>query len=298
MPSVLRVIFFVFVSSFAAVSLSQQHTVQPINPKLSKVIQQQAPFDHTRSEHKLECSYCHLRPNNDPNPVLPYHAACIDCHVSDFTSSTSRLCAVCHQMPLASKVLALSFPDQLTQLGLKGFSHRDHMDTQKMPKETAVPTCRSCHKFDPKELVAGFPSHPECYKCHTHEAGQKLGICETCHALNAEAFKYERGLGAPYNNYKFTHASHLNLKQAAIQYKCEKCHEIKEVLPGTIQADISKIKTILEGNFHTSDCWNCHDKKTGIAQETRAEKVQKEFSCCKCHVLKPPDFVLPCKPGS
>src|SRR5438552_3373069 len=45
----------------------------------SKVIEVVSPFDHSRKEHRTktqDCAACHLRPNNDPTPVWPGHAAC------------------------------------------------------------------------------------------------------------------------------------------------------------------------------------------------------------------------------
>jgi Cytochrome c7 and related cytochrome c len=239
--------------------------------KLSPVITKVSRFDHNRSEHKQDCSFCHVRVTNDVIPKFPYHTACIDCHVPDFTSTVSQMCAVCHEMPLAAKVKTVRFTPNLSEFGLKSFSHRDHMDPGKM-KTKEPPKCLSCHRFDAGELRANFPSHPECYSCHTHQARQKLGTCETCHSFSVVALKYTKGLGTPFTSYRFTHGSHL--KDRTIQYKCEKCHTI---VTSPIQAnvtDIGKIITIRENNGHTSACWQCHNKRT-------------ELKCNKCHVTSP-----------
>src|SRR2546425_8779537 len=70
----------------------------------SKVIEVVSPFDHSRKEHRTktqDCAACHLRPNNDPTPVWPGHAACQECHVKDLLSNLqSKMCVVCHKTPL------------------------------------------------------------------------------------------------------------------------------------------------------------------------------------------------------
>src|SRR5262252_2051734 len=57
-------------------------------------------FDHNRAEHKKQdCMLCHQRADNAAEPRLPGHAACIDCHVREYSAESSRLCEVCHKVP-------------------------------------------------------------------------------------------------------------------------------------------------------------------------------------------------------
>ncbi len=68
----------------------------------SKVIEIVSPFDHNRKEHKTktqDCAACHVRPTNDPKPVLPGHPACFECHARDFSNVESKMCVVCHKPP-------------------------------------------------------------------------------------------------------------------------------------------------------------------------------------------------------
>jgi hypothetical protein len=255
---------FLFVLSFLNVSTAQ--TVF----KQAKPIEKISAFDHSRKEHRLECQSCHVRKDNKAVPSVPYHAACIDCHVSDFTSKTSQLCGTCHKLPLDAKVKTYSFPASLKEFGVKSFSHRDHTNPVKLKPEK-TPQCNSCHAFDAKQIVAEFPSHPECYSCHVHQSKQKLGACNSCHGFAAESMKYQITLGDAYKLYNFTHGSHL--KQPTVGVRCDKCHQLQTAQTPQ-QVDITVISTA-RGQRHKSLCWQCHDRRT-------------ESLCRKCHVTGPP----------
>jgi len=238
--------------------------------KQAKPIQKISAFDHSRKEHKLDCKSCHVRNDNKAVPPVPYHTACIDCHVSDFTSKTSQLCGTCHQMPLQAKVKTYAFPATLKEFGLKSFSHRDHTNPEKLKPEK-TPECKSCHAFDARQVVAAFPRHPECYSCHVHQSKQKLSACNSCHAFPAESMKYRKTLGDAYTAYNFTHGSHF--KQPTVGLRCDKCHQL-QAGQNPMQADITVINTA-RGQRHKSLCWQCHDRRT-------------ESLCRKCHVAGPP----------
>jgi hypothetical protein len=250
------------ISLLAILSVSASDIVY----KQAKPVQKASPFDHTRKEHKLDCKACHVRADNKTIPRLPYHSACIDCHVSDFTSAASQLCATCHQMPLQEKVKTSAFPAAMQEFGLKSFSHSDHMNPQKLKPEK-TPQCKSCHPFDPKQVAAGFPGHPECYSCHIHQTKQKLAGCNTCHAFTGDSMKYQKISGDAYAKYHFTHASHL--RQPTVGNRCDKCHML-EPNAEPVQSDITVINTA-RGQRHKSQCWTCHDRQT-------------ESLCRKCHV--------------
>src|ERR1051325_4811599 len=167
-------------------------TTQPVSQSAcdvvdSKVIEKQSPFDHSRKEHQTktkDCAFCHQRKDNSPTPVFPSHPACFQCHQKDFTDRQSRMCEVCHTTPVDTKGTLIEFPKKQAELGLKGFSHRQHADPEKMKDQmdaarmaNGVPDCAVCHTFDEAKIVASFPHHPECYVCHSHQMNQKLGDC-------------------------------------------------------------------------------------------------------------------------
>jgi len=230
-------------------------------------------FDHNRAEHKKQdCTLCHQRADNDPQPKLPGHAACIDCHGREYTAESSRLCEVCHKVPLEATPKPISFPSKLTQFGLKSFSHADHLNQAKMPAGTAAPKCDSCHQFDAARLVARFPGHPECYNCHAHQAGEKLSGCEVCHTTQSVALKFTEGAASATTVYNFKHGAHF--KAASIGMNCDKCHRLLSVGSGVVQSDIQRMGTPL-GERHTSACWSCHVQA-------------REPVCTKCHVRGTP----------
>lgn len=81
-----------------------EHGISPdhwvVDAEVSKRL---APFDHNRQEHRQACALCHQRSDDNQALKFPGHPACIQCHATDFTTVTSSLCAVCHQMPLDAK---------------------------------------------------------------------------------------------------------------------------------------------------------------------------------------------------
>ncbi len=240
----------------------------------SKVIEVLSPFDHNRKEHKTktqDCSACHVRATNDPTPVFPGHSACFDCHVKDKTNLESKLCIVCHKIPVDAQGTRIAFPPKLAQFGLKRFSHRDHanpekmkgqMDSAKMPE--GAPKCDFCHHFDEQGLKASMPKHPECYVCHSHQPNDKFAACGACHIKKSDAMQYGETLGTAFSLYNFKHGPHL--KKAA----CDKCHKTIEVPADQPRTDILEINTA-RGQRHHSTCWSCHVQA-------------KEPVCSKCHV--------------
>lgn len=237
-------------------------------------IEKPAPFDHNRKEHKGECNSCHLRKDNSPAPRFPSHQACINCHVSDFISPTSQLCSTCHVTPLNDQGDTRRFAARSSQFGLKEFSHATHADPKKMPKDVPLPACLSCHKFNNAALKTSFPSHPECYGCHEHQAGQKKGTCDSCHSFVVSALRYSHAPGDATNKFKFTHENHF--KAQSVQKVCSRCHKVIQNAAAT-QVDVSQIRTIRVGNKpHQTDCYQsgCHN-------------TQRELNCLKCHITPP-----------
>ena len=243
----------------------------------SKVIETVSPFDHNRKEHKTktqDCGACHERASNDPKPVLPGHPACFECHAKDFSNLESKMCVVCHKTP-PTKASLIEFPARMSQFGLKRFSHRDHMNPEKMkgqmdPGKMAdgAVKCDICHRFDGEGLKASMPKHADCYSCHAHQPGEKLAGCAACHTRKSEGMQYDATLGTAFKLYNFKHRSHL--KAAA----CDRCHKTVEVPPDKPRSDILDINTA-RGQRHHSTCWTCHVQA-------------KESVCSKCHVSSLP----------
>src|SRR5262249_30128661 len=120
----------------------------PFDVKESVVIERTSPFNHNRAEHQTktkDCGFCHQRPDNNVTPVFPGHSACLDCHAKDFSNTASQMCIVCHKSPVDAQGTRISFPAKMNEFGVKGFSHKQHMDPKKMAGETESPKCSTCH---------------------------------------------------------------------------------------------------------------------------------------------------------
>ena len=237
----------------------------PFDVKESAVIARTSPFNHTRAEHQTktkDCAFCHQRLDNSVTPVFPGHSACIECHAKDFTNTSSQMCVVCHKSPVDAQGTRISFPAKMTEFGIKGFSHKQHMDAKKMAGETETPKCSTCHQST-EGAASSFPNHQQCYSCHVHQANQKLGECGVCHADTKLALKYTRGTGSALSLYNFQHGPHT--KKAS----CDRCHRQTETAPKQVRADIQTI-SVGRGQRHTSACWSCHVQA-------------KESVCTKCH---------------
>jgi hypothetical protein len=245
----------------------------PFNVVESKIIEDNSPFDHARAEHQTktkDCVACHQRADNEPTPRFPGHAACIECHQKDFTNVSSKMCEVCHKVPVDRTGTLINFPDRQFEFGVKAFSHRTHMDVEKMKDQSAKgePRCQDCHRFDGAGIRTSFPKHPDCYSCHAHESGGKFANCDSCHTPKAQAVQYSAGVGEAFNLYNFKHGSHL--KKA----DCERCHKTAEVAAGEARSDIRQI-SVSRGQRHNSTCWECHVQA-------------REPVCTKCHIASRP----------
>jgi hypothetical protein len=229
---------------------------------------QNAVFDHGQPEHaKVACESCHARSLNDAaavDPQRPPHAACSGCHSSENylnVSTAEPLCATCHPakeiLDASQKTRVLPFPTQLHQFGVGAFSHRAHTGYD----------CGTCHTGGAGVAAKSFPAHPECYSCHVHQAGQKFGRCQDCHAGANESLVFNHAAGAG-RDYNFRHSGHTKRKDGAA-IACATCHVLTPEAPKV--SDIA-MQEPARGQKHQSTCWGaCHVQK----EETR---------CGKCHV--------------
>lgn len=243
-----------------------QAVESPFNVVVSKEVEKVSAFDHSRPEHKTkaqDCNVCHQRTDNDVTPRFPGHQACIQCHGQDFNSATSQLCVICHVTPVGAEARLTSFPEKMGEFGLKGFSHRDHLDPAKMPEGADAGRCDRCHRFDARGVNASFPAHEQCYSCHAHQAGQELSECRTCHSDASAAMKENRGLGSAFRLYNFRHGSHIG------KADCARCHKTSDAGENALRPDITEVSTA-SGQRHTSGCWSCHVR-------------EREAVCTKCH---------------
>jgi hypothetical protein len=262
-------------------------------------------FDHLRKEHRVKpdgplenCQSCHARdtakaadaklgqPGRRTPTWLPFHDACTQCHAAETfqqtapeTLNTNPMCASCHRGGITqnNQALLIDYPGRLNEFGLQGiggarpgFSHKTHLNAQKMGAEADKAKCSTCHQFDAQGVRGSFPRHPECFSCHVHQAQQKFGDCGVCHINTALSVTFVRGPETPFKQFRFRH-SPAHLKAAS----CDRCHRTAEP-ESAKRVDILKISTG-QGQRHSSACWSCHQQA-------------KEAVCTKCHVT-PPAFL-------
>lgn len=241
-------------------------------------------FDHTSEKHQsLKCETCHVRTDNNPTPSLPAHAACIQCHSNIYTdekfSQRQAFCTLCHVWPVeAAQIRLVSFPKRMQQFGIKGFSHRAHMDRSKMPADQPPLQCSTCHKVgvrvvevSDRGMQVGKPRHAECYACHTPQSAKPGGSCGVCHIEKQSAVAVGSRASLAFTKFRFEHRAHL--KSRRIDGDCAKCHKPVQA-DESAKIDISSISARM-GMRHSSSCWSCH---------VRA----REPVCTKCHRGGPP----------
>lgn len=207
-------------------------------------------------------------------PHVPTHTACSDCHSREDYLDASRsepLCATCHPnaiLDVALKTQVLPFPKRLNQFGIVAFLHRTHMDPQKMTEHPDRYGCEFCHSGGSGVTAKNFPGHAQCYSCHIHQAGQRLGRCQDCHALTAASLSFLTTEGVSARDYHFLHSGHTKNKDGTA-IPCATCHGFVAAVPKG--SDIARLEPA-RGLRHTSMCWgSCHKQK-------------EETNCQKCHV--------------
>jgi hypothetical protein len=243
----------------------------PSNIVIAKAATRES-FDHAQPDHaRTPCQSCHQRKDAEGlSPGRPYHDACIQCHAKEDylnPAQSAPFCKSCHPsegiLDAASATHVKVFPAALRQFGVAPFSHGVHRDR----------SCQSCHG-DVDTEPAAVPAHKECYSCHVHSPGQKLGRCEDCHSHSDASMQFMREPGAAARDDNFRHAAHRKKKDGSL-ITCGECHQIIPAELASMKSDISLI-AVRPGEKHKSQCWGtCH--------------VQKEEPVCgKCHVQGAP----------
>lgn len=182
----------------------------------------------------LGCTDCHpadaVREGRVARPGTNQHAPCDDCHKAEFGKPPGKLCKVCHAEvdPFRKGKSPLqSYPERgTTQTLASSFSHRLHLDRQKMEQATgAHVACVDCHERNEGTRDPMVPGHKACARCHDQSGKVKAALpmekCAGCHPQRG--VELNRGRIFIKGDLKFAHATHEKDRSgAAVQ--CTVCH--------------------------------------------------------------------------
>jgi len=89
-------------------------------------------WDYSSFEHKeheaalastgqtaISCDVCHKREVADTQLFYPGHDACIQCHVTQFTTTSFQICAICHTDVAKDGKALKPFPADRTEYGVR-----------------------------------------------------------------------------------------------------------------------------------------------------------------------------------
>ena len=229
-----------------------------------------AAFSHATPQHaQLACDSCHRRADNSPRPPLPGHKACADCHIQQFMTSGSPLCAICHTGLDSRSPPVKAFP-ALKSFNVR-FDHAQHAAGAARPEAG----CAACHAPARRGVAltipAGLDAHANCYQCHTPQAragGRDLGSCGACHSPGgyrptpASARSFRVG---------FSHAAHGPRQSLG----CADCHGVRAGLPQSRQ--VSAPRPVQHfGAGRAQSCLTCHDNRRAFGGDDFAD-------CKRCH---------------
>jgi hypothetical protein len=239
-------------------------------------------FDHAEHEAALtqtnqpqiSCDVCHKRDSASTQLYYPGHDACIQCHVTQFTTQSFEICAICHTDVTSQGRTLATFPAERKEYGVR-FDGGGNKNQHVVHMNEALPngekmTCAFCHKA--QGTNQGMPSHPECYACHSPGVNQRaaspeLSTCAACHPRPGEPNTEMRRLVNTRRNdalpYRFRHVDHTR------GIGCADCHNIQTPLH---VASTATREHRTRANF---TCYECH-RAGGRSRIT-------ETSCGSCH---------------
>ncbi|HVF55452.1 MAG TPA: cytochrome c3 family protein [Pyrinomonadaceae bacterium] len=228
-------------------------------------------FSHATSGHSSRsCSSCHVRGNNSPQPELPGHKACSDCHLQQFVTAGSAMCAICHTNLESGDPPRKNFP-ALRSFNVR-FDHAQHASGAARPASA----CASCHTPTRRNtaalsIPAGLGAHANCYTCHTPQAqsgGRDIASCGACHNLGGYRRTPTTGKAFAVN---FKHGEH----GARQGLNCSDCHTLRAGLPQARQVT-SPAPTQHFASARGQSCMTCHNNRRAFGGD--------DFTDCKrCH---------------
>ncbi len=243
-------------------------------------LQNYGTFSHSvRAHADINCNSCHQRGDNSITPRFAGHSACIDCHLTQFVTPQSPLCAICHSNVQSSAAPMRAFPASFNERFNMKFDHAAHLRGAGRPADG----CVACHKPLRGGVALSIPvnlnAHNNCYLCHTPNrvvGGRDIGSCNMCHSLGSYRRTSTNGVAFQAN---FAHADH----GARQRLGCTDCHSVKAGAPQTKQVS-SPIAAEHFSSSRAMNCMTCHNDKRAFGD--------RDFANCKrCHTKASFDMI-------
>ena len=251
-------------------------------------------FPLTGAHRAVACNQCHTN-----NQYTTLSTNCVDCHRSDFASTTSpnhqaggfpQNCTMCHT---TISWQPASFDHNTTKFPLTGF----HLTLQCQSchvnnnYQISYSNCYQCHSADfagtnnPNHQSSGFSTN--CVQCHSttswdgasfDHSSTKFALtgahasvqCQACHVNNNYTIVYSNCYQC--HSTDFTGATNPNHVAGNFSQNCQTCHSTTAWQPATF--DHSTTKFPLTGVHTSTPCQSCHTNGN----------YQLVFSnCYQCH---------------
>ncbi len=223
-----------------------------------------SPGAHADFANASSCDSCHARSGAQPEPNLPGHKACINCHLAQFTTANVAMCNICHTGDLAgSSPPVKGFP------GLRSFRVSfDHAEHTRVGAN-----CARCHAPARRGVALSIPAslnaHTQCYSCHSPgQSASNLSSCGTCHSVGGYA---RTSTNARAFSFSFSHATHGPRQRLG----CTDCHIVRAGLPQSRQVSSPATFQHFPRN-RAQSCVSCHNNKRAFGEADFGD-------CKKCH---------------
>jgi len=211
---------------------------------------------HAAVVSKRACNACHPLSARGET-VITGHAACVECHATDFGQRNPKICGACHNAtePWRHLVADRGPPDR-TEFG----ATLDH------GKHTGA--CTSCHVLRTEAAQLRTPrGHTSCMGsgCHAVKSGPlpRFDNCDGCHRLGLANERATQRAAAPWSvRITFDHDTH----KAA----CNSCH-----------TQLQGANVLALATPKKATCLPCHDDGKAAFKLTGT-------TCGRCHKGTPP----------
>jgi c(7)-type cytochrome triheme protein len=236
-----------------------------------------SPSAHAALTARSNCSSCHRRSDDSPEPRFPVHKDCLGCHLAQFTapvsaSNVNPICTVCHNQDdlNASNTRTKKFP--ALRSFTAEFDHAQHVQGSEQARPAEG--CAACHtpiqRGVAQSIPAGLSAHQTCYRCHSPgRQASAFSSCGSCHALGAYS---PTPTAARAYRVRFSHADHGPRQRLT----CASCH----VVMGRGLPQRRQVSSILPSQHFASpraqSCMTCHNGRRAFGDtDTR--------DCRRCH---------------